>query len=62
MKNNKQDILTTIRIDMSLLKYDDNKMVELFGKTYKQISKLNYEEVCKIKTRLHNIWKGESND
>lgn len=62
MKNNKQDLLTIIRIDMNLLKYEDKEMIETFGKTYEQISKMNYEEVKEIKTQLHKIYsemKGE---
>lgn len=57
MRNNKQDLLTTIRIDMDLLGYDDERMVELFGKTYKQIARLNYDEVKEIKNTLHKRYK-----
>ncbi len=44
MRNNKQDLLTQIRI-ISLLKYTDEDLIRLFGKNYKQILVLNYNNV-----------------
>lgn len=44
MRNNKQDLLTQIRI-ISLLKYTDEDLIRLFGKNYKQILVLNYDNV-----------------
>lgn len=57
MRNNKQDLLTIIRIDMNLLNYDDDKMIELYGKTYKQIAKLTHEEIKSIMSDLHKKLK-----
>ena len=38
--NNKQDLLTQIRITMNILGYTNDNLIELFGKDYKQISKI----------------------
>lgn len=58
MRNNKQDLLTQIRITMNILGYTDNNLIELFGKDYKQISKLNYEEIKPISSTLYKMYKG----
>lgn len=57
MRNNKQDLLTQIRITISLLKYTDEVLINLFGKNYKQISVLNYNSVKEIKNTLSRIYK-----
>lgn len=62
MRNNKQDLLMSIRIEMSILKYDDEKMQELFGKTYQQISKLTYDDIKPIRKKLRNIYEQENNN
>ncbi len=58
MRNNKQGLLTQIRITMNILGYTDDNLIELFGKDYKQISRLNYEEVKTISSTLYKIYKG----
>lgn len=58
MRNNKQDLLTQIRITMNILGYTDNNLIELFGKDYKQISKLNCEEIRPISNTLYKMYKG----
>ena len=57
MRNNKQYWLSIIRIDMSLLKYYDDKMLELYGKTYKQIEKCKEDEIHNIMRSLHKIYE-----
>lgn len=59
MRNNKQDLLTQIRVTMSILGYTDNNLVELFGKDYKQISRLNCDEVKTISSELYKIYKAK---
>lgn len=58
MRNNKQSLLTQIRITINILGYTDDNLIELFGKDYKQISRLNYEEVKTISSTLYKIYKG----
>lgn len=57
MRNNKQDLLTQIRITTNLLGYTDNNLVELFGKDYKQISKLNCNDIKTISNTLYKMYK-----
>lgn len=57
MRNNKQDLLTQIRITMSILNYTDNDMIRLFGKDYKQISRLKCDEVNVIKGKLFRVYR-----
>lgn len=60
MKNNKQDLLTNIRIAMSILNYSDDDLINLYGKTYKQISNMTYDQIKPIFSDLYNKYKGNN--
>lgn len=60
MKNNKQDLLTNIRIAMSILNYSDDDLINLYGKTYKQISNMTYDQIKPIFSDLFNKYKGNN--
>lgn len=60
MKNNKQDLLTNIRIAMSILNYSDDDLINLYGKTYKQISNMTYDQIKHIFSDLYNKYKGNN--
>ena len=60
MKNNKQDLLTNIRIAMSVLNYSDDDLINLYGKTYKQISNMTYDQIKSIFSDLYNKYKGNN--
>lgn len=60
MKNNKQDLLTNIKIAMSILNYSDDDLINLYGKTYKQISNMTYDQIKPIFSDLYNKYKGNN--
>lgn len=61
MRNNKQDLLTQIRIVMSMLKYTDEDLIRLFGKDYKQISIMTYDKIKEIVSTLNGIYRNNQN-
>ncbi|WP_304393371.1 hypothetical protein [uncultured Clostridium sp.] len=61
MRNNKQDLLTQIRIVMSILKYTDEDLIRLFGKDYKQISIMTYDKIKEIVSTLNGIYRNNQN-
>lgn len=57
MRNNRQDILTNIRITLHLLKYSDDDLIRMYNKTSKEISKLEYSELKLIFKDLYSQYK-----
>lgn len=57
MRNNRQDILTNIKITLSLLKYSDDDLIKMYDKTLKEISKLEYSELKLIFKDLYGQYK-----
>ena len=62
MRNNRQDILTLIRMSVSVLGYIDEDLKKLFGKTLKQISKLSAEELKPIHKELLDRTRTKTED
>lgn len=57
MRNNRQDILTNIKITLYLLKYSDDDLIKMYDKTLKEISKLEYSELKLIFKDLYGQYK-----
>lgn len=57
MRNNKQDILTNIKITLSLLKYSDDDLIKMYNKNLKQISRLKCSEIKLIFEDLYSQYK-----
>ena len=57
MRSNKQDVLTNIKIIVSLLKYSDDDLIKMYNKNLKQISKLKYCEIKLIFEDLYSQYK-----
>ena len=58
MRNSKQDILTNIKIILSLLKYSDDDLIKMYNKNLKQISKL---KCCEIKLIFKDLYRHYKN-
>lgn len=57
MRNSKQDILTNIKIILSLLNYHNDDLIKMYNKNLKQISKLKYCEIKLIFKDLYSQYK-----